>query len=74
MKSKKESRFVIDIGYKLSDKIHNWNEGLQKLIINDDVMVYLDDKTESIYIRRDIWGNGIRFNEFINVLKKYFLN
>lgn len=67
-----EARFVIDIGYKLSDKIKNWDKGLKKLIIDDDVMVYLDDKTESVYIRRDIWRNGISFKEFINMLNKYF--
>lgn len=68
----KESRFVIDIGYKLSHKIQNWDEGLQKLIIDDDVMVYLDDKTESVYIRRDIWRNGKPFEEFITILSSYF--
>ncbi len=68
----KESRFVIDIGCQISDKIQNWDEGLQKLIIHDDVMVFLDDKTESIYIRRDIWRNGISFNEFVEILNQYF--
>jgi hypothetical protein len=68
----KESRFVIDIGHQISDKIQNWDEGLQKLIIDDDVMVYLDDKTESIYVRRDIWRNGISFNEFVEILNQYF--
>ena len=68
----KESRFVIDIGVKISDKIKNWDEGLQKLIIDDDVMVYLDDKTESIYIRREIWRNGITFDEFVDILANYF--
>lgn len=67
-----ESRFVIDIGHKLSDKIQNWDEGLQKLIIDDDVMVNLDDKKESVYIRREIWKNGIPFDEFVNVLNQFF--
>jgi hypothetical protein len=67
-----ESRFVIDIGHKLSDKIQNWDEGLQKLIIDDDVMVYLDDKKESVYIRREIWKNGISFSDFVLKLNNYF--
>ncbi|MEP0265804.1 hypothetical protein [Dokdonia sp.] len=69
-----ESQFVVDIGHKLSAKIQNWDEGLQKLIIDDDVMVYLDDKTESVYVRREIWRNGISFNEFVEVLNKHFEN
>lgn len=68
----KESRFVIDIGHQISHKIKNWDEGLKNLMIDDDVMVYLDEKTESIYIRREIWRKGISFNEFIDVLNKYF--
>lgn len=67
-----ESRFVIDIGQQLSDKIRNWDEGLQKLIIDDNVMVYLDDKKESVYIRRAIWQNGVSFNQFVDILKNYF--
>ena len=68
----KESQFVIDIGHRLSDKIQNWDEGLKKLIIDDDVMVYLDDKTESVYVRREIWRTGINFEEFVEVITKHF--
>ena len=69
----KESQFVIDIGHRLSDKIQNWDEGLKKLIIDDDVMVYLDDKTESVYVRREIWRTGINFEEFVNMMTFYVI-
>lgn len=68
----KESRFVTDIGHQISDKIKNWDDGLQKLIIDDDIMVHLDTKTESVYVKRDIWKDAISFKEFVDILKDYF--
>ncbi|MBL7773919.1 MAG: hypothetical protein JNM95_13725 [Chitinophagaceae bacterium] len=67
---KAESRFVIDIGYKIGDKIAKWDEGLQSLEVDADVKVSLVDKTESVYINRNIWKNGISFEAFITELKK----
>lgn len=67
---KTASRFVTDIGYKIGDKIANWDAGLQSLELDADIKVSLVDKTESVYINRNNWKDGITFDEFIIELKK----
>jgi hypothetical protein len=67
---KTASRFVTDIGYRIGDKIANWDAGLRSLEVDADVKVSLVDKTESVYINRNNWKDGISFEAFITVLKK----
>ncbi len=67
---KAASRFVMDIGYKIGDKIEKWDSGLRSLELDADIKVSLVDKTESVYINRDIWKNAIPFEAFIIELKK----
>jgi len=67
---KAASRFVMDIGYKIGDKIEKWDSGLHSLELDADIKVSLVDKTESVYVNRDIWKNAIPFDEFIIELKK----
>ncbi len=67
---KTASRFVTDIGYKIGDKIANWDAGLRSLEVDADVKVSLVDKTESVYINRNNWKDGISFEAFIIELKK----
>lgn len=64
------SRFVMDIGEQIGDKIKNWDTGLQTLQFNEEIHVQLEDKTESVYINRNIWRGGIPFAEFVQQLKK----
>jgi hypothetical protein len=70
---KEYARFVPDIGIQIGNSIENWSNGLQALDIQAEVKVTLDDKIESVYISRNIWKNGIPFDEFINILKNYFI-
>lgn len=67
-----ESRFVLDIGYRIGDSIDRWNEGLRNLDTNADVKVTFDDKSESIYISRDTWKTGLSFTEFLLSLREFF--
>lgn len=67
---KTASRFVTDIGYKIGDKIANWDAGLRSLEVDADVKVSLVDKTESVYINRNNWKEGISFEAFITELKR----
>ena len=67
-----ESRFVPNIGSQIGNSIELWSQGLRNLDTNTDVKVSLDDKTESVYISRDIWKVGVSFNEFIEILRLYF--
>ncbi|MGB3343069.1 MAG: hypothetical protein WBA61_04085 [Aequorivita sp.] len=66
------SKFVIDIGFQIGDKIKNWDEGLISLSQNDDIKVNLDSKTETVYINRAIWKEGISFNNFIKIIETLF--
>ncbi|RYF26661.1 MAG: hypothetical protein EOO42_00815 [Flavobacteriales bacterium] len=68
------ANFVTDIGYKIGDKIKNWDNGLTSLSISDDIAVNLDNKTESVYVNRPIWRDAKTFSEFIKDLKNYFAN
>jgi hypothetical protein len=67
-----ESRFVPTIGYQIGGCIDDWNKGLSNLNTNAEVKVSLDEKTESVYVSRNIWKAGISFNNFIGFLKNYF--
>lgn len=67
---KTASRFVTDIGYKIGDKITKWDVGLRSLEVDADVKVSLVDKTESVYVNRNNWKDGISFEAFITELKK----
>lgn len=67
---KSSSRFVMDIGYQIGDKIANWDLGLNSLEVNDDIKVSLIDKTETVYVNKNIWREGISFDAFITELKK----
>lgn len=66
------AKFVTDIGYQIGDKINNWECGLFKLNLSDDIKVSLENKTESVYVNRPIWRKGKHFSEFIEDLKAYF--
>ena len=70
---KENARFVPDIGSQIGNSIENWSNGLQALDTQAEVKVTLDDKIESVYISRNIWKNGIPFDEFIKLLKNYFI-
>ena len=65
-------RFVIDIGFQIGDKIKKWDDGLFNLSSNDTIKVSLDDKTETVYVNRSIWRDGISFPDFVTVLKRHF--
>lgn len=67
------SRFVMNIGAQIGDKIKNWDQGLQTLQFNAEIHVQLEDKTESVYINRNIWRIGIPFPDFVEELKKIWL-
>ena len=67
------SRFVMNIGEQIGDKIKNWDQGLQTLQFNAEIHVQLEDKTESVYINRNIWRSGIPFPDFVEELKKIWL-
>ena len=66
--------FVTDIGIQIGDKIKNWDEGLISLSQNEDIKVNLDNKTETVYINRSIWKEGIPFNDFIKIIETLFAN
>ena len=66
------ARFVCNIGYQIGDKIKNWNEGLNKLYIDENIKVSLDSKTETVYINRCVWKSGITFEDFVGHLKDFF--
>ena len=68
----KTAMFVPDIGYQIGDTIEKWNQSLKNLDTQAELKVALDDKTESVYISRNIWRNGISFEEFIKILNEYF--
>ena len=68
------AKFVTDIGYKIGDKINNWDSGLMSLSLIDDIKVNLDNKTESVYVNRPIWKDATPFSKFIIDLKNYFAN
>lgn len=69
---KQYARFVPDIGDQIGDSIDNWSKGLQDLDTQAEVKVTFDDKTESVYISRSIWKNGISFDQFVSVLNQFF--
>lgn len=69
---KQNAQFVTNIGYQIGDKINDWDKGLIELSLQSDIKVNLDSKTETVYINRNIWKNGISFSEFIEYLNKYF--
>ena len=69
---KEHARFVPDIGSQIGNSIENWSNGLQALDTHAEVKVTLDDKIESVYISRNIWKNGISFDEFVIVLNQFF--
>lgn len=69
---KEHARFVPDIGSQIGSSIVNWSTGLQALDTHAEVKVTLDDKIESVYISRNIWKNGISFDEFVDLVKNYF--
>lgn len=68
------ANFVTDIGYKIGNKIKNWDDGLISLSLLDDIKVNLDNKTESVYVNRPIWRDAKPFSDFITELKNYFAN
>jgi hypothetical protein len=68
----KNSQFVMDIGELIGDRIANWDAGLQTLQSEADIKVQLEDKTESVYINRKIWRNGISFDAFVMELQRIF--
>lgn len=68
------SKFVIDIGFQIGDKIRKWDEGLISLSQDDNIKVNLDSKTETVYINRTIWKEGITFSDFIKVIETLFTN
>ena len=68
----KTSQFVPDIGYQIGDTIDNWYLGLKNLDTQAELKVTLEEKTESLYISRNIWKNGISFDQFMVLLNKYF--
>lgn len=68
------ARFITDIGFQIGDKIKNWDEGLVRLTQNEDIKVNLDNKTETVYINRSIWKEGIPFNEFVKIIETLFTN
>jgi hypothetical protein len=63
----------MNIGEQIGDKIKNWDQGLQTLQFNAEIHVQLEDKTESVYINRNIWRGGIPFPDFVEELKKIWL-
>lgn len=63
------AKFVNDIGYQIGSKINDWESGLNNLAKNEDINVILDQKTESVYINKPIWTEGIPFIEFVKNLK-----
>lgn len=69
---KRNAMFVADIGYQIGNKISDWDRGLLALQNSDNIMVCLDEKNESVHINSRIWKNGKSFDEFIEVLRKYF--
>lgn len=64
------ARFVTDIGYQIGDTIDLWKAGLSELVSDGDIKVQLDEKTESVYVNRPIWRNGIGFDAFLLKLKE----
>lgn len=66
------AQFVTNIGFQIGDKIKNWDNGLFSLYSNDTIKVNLDNKTETVYVNRDIWRSGILFPDFVTVLRKHF--
>lgn len=70
----KNANFVTDIGYQIGDKIKNWDSGLLDLALTENIKINLDNKTESVYVNRQIWKDNKPFSEFIIKLKSYFEN
>lgn len=68
------SQFVTDIGEQIGDKIQNWDQGLETLQAQADIKVQLEDKTESVYINRNIWRSGMPFKDFLDVLSAIAAN
>lgn len=68
----KEAKFVDDIGMQIGTSIEDWNRGLGRLDTRAEIKVSLDDKTESLYVGRNIWKNGIPFGDFVLRLNSYF--
>lgn len=69
----KTAQFVPNIGYQIGDTIDNWYQDLNNLDTQADLKVILEEKTESLYISRNIWKNGISFDEFMVLLNKFFI-
>src|SRR5690606_21259575 len=66
------SSFVVDIGNQIGDKIINWESGLKDLDLHADIKVLLEERKESVYVSKNIWGSGIPFSDFVSKLKEYF--
>jgi hypothetical protein len=66
------AQFVPDIGCQIGNTIADWSQGLRSLDTQAEVKVSLDDKTESVYVSRNIWKQGISFSEFVINLNDYF--
>lgn len=68
----KEAKFVDDIGMQIGTSIEDWTHGLGNLDTKAEIKVSLDDKTESVYVSRNIWKDGISFGDFVLKLNSYF--
>lgn len=66
------ARFVDNIGYQIGDRIKRWDEGLHNLSPAGEIRVNLDVKTETVYVSRPIWRDGLTFLQFVSDLKEYF--
>jgi hypothetical protein len=67
--------FISNIGELIGDKITTIVDDLKTISEHEkgDVNVSMDNKAYSVYISKKIWEDGIRFNDFINLLKTYLL-
>jgi len=72
----KNSRFVVNIGKSLADKLDEMRNGLSKIAEHemDDISVNLDSKEYSISVRKKVWEeeDSIGFSAFVDHLRTYF--
>jgi hypothetical protein len=69
---KKNALFVTNIGEQIGDKIRVWRNGIAVTSTNEDVCVELDSRSGYVNIRKHIWESGVKYDEFIKMLKNYF--
>lgn len=68
----KNSRFVIDIGTQIGDKIVRWKRGIENLEVAEGVTVELDSKLGGVLIAKSIWSKGLTFDQFVSYLRAFF--